>query len=74
MVIEFSVVGQVGNYDNVKVDLPAVPREGEVVNLPGLEQHETMVRTVVWYPTHDDEDQPLDEPFVYIVVGPPRPH
>lgn len=73
MRVQFSIVGQVDPYDDVRVDLPVVPREGDVVNLPGLPQYESVVRTVVWYPTHDDEGEALDEPFVYVVLGSPRP-
>jgi hypothetical protein len=44
------------------------PREGETVELPDVT---LTVRRVVWYPVDDPED--LDEPFVYVVLGPPRP-
>lgn len=73
MRIQFSIVGQVEQHDDVWVDLDAVPRVGDVVNLPGIPQYESVVRTVVWYPTHDDEGEPLDAPFVYVVLGSPRP-
>ena len=72
MRIQFSVVGQIEPYPNVWVDLPAVPREGETVNLPNLEQYATVVRTVVWYPIVDDEDKTV-EPFVYVILGQARP-
>lgn len=45
------------------------PRRGDTVELPGSPPLE--VRTVVWYP-HGDEHADR-EPFVYVVVGPPRP-
>lgn len=69
MKVQFSLVGHMGNNPNITVNLDAVPRVGDVINWPGLSQAETYVRTVVWYPTHDDDNEPLDEPFVYVVVG-----
>jgi hypothetical protein len=59
MRIQFSFVGLVERHDDVWVDLPAVPRVGETVEIPGLSQADTVVRTVVWY-------------FVYVVLGKPR--
>lgn len=72
MRVQFSLVGHTERPGPIWADLDAIPREGEVVNLPGISQAATIVRTVVWYPTHDDRGDPLDEPFVYVVVGPPR--
>jgi hypothetical protein len=72
MRIQFNIVGTVEQHDNVWTDLGAVPREGEVVHLPGIPEYETVVRTVVWYPLVDDEDE-ATEPFVYVVLGPARP-
>lgn len=71
MKVHFSVVGQVVRPDDVKVTMDAIPRLGETVTLPGLPPHATNVRTVVWYPLGDvDDDDP--EPFVYIVLGQAR--
>lgn len=72
MKVQFSLVGHIGQRQDQVVDLPQIPREGDVINLPGISQANTYVRTVVWYISHDDDDEPLDEPFVYVVVGPPR--
>lgn len=86
MRIHFSFVGEsamirheAGEGD-LFVDLDAVPREGETVNVPGIKQHLTVVRTVVWYPLGYDpegegfERKPGDEePFVYVVIGNRRP-
>ena len=69
MRIQFSITGTVERYDTVWVDLPAVPREGENVDLPGIPVTSTYVRTVVWYAAPRE-----GEPFVYIVLGPRRPH
>lgn len=71
MRVQFSVVGQVEHLGPFWADLPAVPQEGDVIDLPGLSQADTVVRTVVWYP-FGDEDGGESEPFVYIVVGSPR--
>jgi hypothetical protein len=49
-----------------------VPREGDIVSLPGVGP--LQVRTVVWYPAGDgDDDEGELDPFVYVVIGPPRP-
>ena len=69
MRIQFTFVGLTERHDDVWVDLPAVPRVGETVEIPGLSQADTVVRTVVWYPLGDDDK----EPFVYVVLGKPRP-
>ena len=72
MRVQFSLVGHVKRPPDLWADLDAVPRVGDVVNLPGISQADSVVRTVVWYPTHDDDGEPLAEPFVYVVVGQPR--
>lgn len=46
-----------------------VPRVGDSVDLPGLGG--LAVRTVVWCPEGEGEDD--FEPFVYVVIGQPRP-
>lgn len=71
MRIQFSIVGTVDRHDNVWVDLDAVPRVGDTVGLPGISQADTVIRTVVWYPLGDDEG--VAAPFVYVVLGQPRP-
>lgn len=68
MKIHFSIVGTVERHPDVKVDLPVVPREGETVKIPGVSEADTHVRTVVWYPLVDDEEE-AGEPFVYVVLG-----
>lgn len=72
MKVQFSLVGNTQRPGDMHANLDAVPRVGDVVNWPGISQGETVVRTVVWYPTHDDEGVEVDEPFVYVVVGRPR--
>lgn len=47
-----------------------IPREGDSVDLPGLPS--LAVRTVVWYPEGGDDGDER-EPFVYLVIGNPRP-
>jgi hypothetical protein len=72
MRIQFRIVGTVELHDDVWIDLPVVPREGEGVKLPDIPEYDTVVRTVVWYPVVNDEDEQVD-PFVYIVLGAARP-
>jgi len=72
MRIQFRLVGMVEQHDDVWLDLPVVPREGEAVKLPGIPEYDTVVRTVVWYPIVNDEDEQTD-PFVYVVLGAARP-
>lgn len=77
MKVQFSFVGFLMP-DNTQprdfwVDLPQIPREGEIINIKGVSQSNTYVRAVVWYPVHNDDDEELAEPFVYVVVGPSRP-
>jgi hypothetical protein len=50
---------------DLKLRLPVVPREGDVVELFGTEGQ---VRTVVWYPQGTED---TTEPFVYVVVRMP---
>jgi hypothetical protein len=74
MLIHFSVVGRTEPYNDVRVMMDCAPQEGETVELPGLEAALTNVRTVVWYPLGDPEDETTNtEPFVYVVLGPRRP-
>lgn len=47
-----------------------VPREGDTVEIPDLDESPLSVRTVVWYPEGGDDDS---EPFVYLVIGRRRP-
>lgn len=69
MKIQFSIVGTVERHPNMWCDLPVVPRFGETVHLPGIPEYDTNVRTIVWYPLVDDEDNEIEEPFVCIVLG-----
>lgn len=73
MRVQFSLVGHEGHHPDIWLDLPAIPREGEVVQWPGLSQAGTCVRTVVWFLTVNDDQEPIDEPFAYVVIGPRRP-
>lgn len=55
---------------NLTLDMEAVPREGETVTLPDLPAGCSTIRTVVWYPMGDPEDEASGtDPFVYVVVG-----
>ena len=74
MRVQFTVVGHIAHPPNRWADLEAVPQVGDVVNIPGLSQANTVVRTVVWYPFGDPDTQAPEpaEPFVYVVLGPPR--
>lgn len=83
MQVQFSFVGEAAmvrreqNEGDLYVDLVAVPREGEVVGIPGISQAHTVVRTVVWYPfggDPDESDDPNSDPFVYVVLGNARPY
>ena len=69
MFIQFTFVNQANEPDKF-VNMPTVPREGEVVAFPNMPQYNTVVRTVVWYPDGDDD---TPGPFVYVVLGPKRP-
>lgn len=73
MRIHFSVVGNVDPFDDVWVDLPAVPRQGDTVALTGLPDSLANVRHVEWYPQGDQENDPGSAPFVYVVLGPALP-
>jgi hypothetical protein len=67
----------VENFEDVTVDLDAVPREGETVMLPGLDAG-VSVLTVTWYPrgARDSEDNAgvvrEPGPFVYVLLQPQR--
>ncbi len=69
MRVHFNVVGFMEHptWAANRVDLDAVPREGEVVEVPGLPEGQVFVRTVVWYPWGDGGADP--DPFVYVVLG-----
>lgn len=69
--IQFSFVGFTNRPADVRVEMDVVPRVGEIVHFPGLSEADTYVRTIVWYPL-GDPDEGRDEPFVYVVIGPPR--
>lgn len=76
MRIQFSIVGQPRSHPDIWVNLEQVPREDEIIHIPGLSEADTYVRTVVWHPLGDEEDDEcnliITEPFVYVVVGPRR--
>ena len=73
MKVQFSLVGaESPRPDDVTLDLPCVPRPGDVIHWPNT-QRVVVVRAIDWFLTHDEEGEPLPEPFVYVVVGPPRP-
>ena len=70
MRVKFSIVG-VEDFQDVTLDLDAVPREGETVTLPGLDAG-LSVRTVVWYPQGDPDSEDAGlraEPFAYVVLA-----
>ena len=69
MIVQFTLVGHVQR-ETIRVEMDAVPREGDTVCLPGWPEHGNSVRTVVWYPKGDGVA--ADQPFVYVVVGPER--
>lgn len=68
MKIQFSFVGMQDSLEDVWVELDEIPQEGQYVYFP--KTGEISVRTVVWFPTHNDEDEEVAEPFVYVVLGP----
>lgn len=70
MRVQFTFVGVMPRHDDFTADLDAVPREDEIIGVPGLSEADTYVRTVIWYPLGDGDDP---TPFVYVVVGPKRP-
>lgn len=70
MRVQFSFVGMSKPLDDVWRDLEQIPREGDCIYFP--KAGEISVRTVVWFPTHNDDDEELSEPQVYVVVGPHR--
>lgn len=67
MRVQFSFVGMSEVMDDVWMDLEQIPREGDCIYFP--KSGEISVRSVVWFPTHNDEDEELPEPLVYVVVG-----
>lgn len=71
MKVQISVVGSHPRPDITWPEGWPVPRLGEIVS---ADSEEYSVRTIVWYP-HGDPETPEDpEPFVYVVIGPQRPH
>lgn len=77
MKVQFSLVGHDTSKDSgiirqIVVDLPAVPQVGDIIKWPGLSEAGTYVRTIVWYISCDDDDEKINESFVYVVVGPER--
>jgi hypothetical protein len=77
MMVQFSVVGREKPM-SMAIHMDAVPRVGETVTLPGLEDRLQHVRTVVWYPVGDPPSMEnshfgREGGFVYVVLGPSRP-
>lgn len=70
MRVQFSFVGTVERHENIYVEMDAVPQEGDTVDIPGVSQADTVVRTVVWHPLGEDGSE---GPFVYVVLGRRRP-
>jgi hypothetical protein len=76
MRVKFTVAG-VEDFEDMALDLEAVPREGETVMLPGFDAG-LSVRTVMWYPKGGPESEDgagvLRErgPFAYVLLGPVR--
>lgn len=70
MKVQFSSVGYVERH-GFTMDLEVVPQEGHHVHVKGISP-DPLVRHVDWYLLHDDQDEPIDEPFVYVVIGPSR--
>jgi hypothetical protein len=65
MKVYVTLVGVSSNRDRM-VTWPKgwhIPREGETVSIPGLDESPLFVRRVVWNP----ESTP--EPYVYLVLG-----
>jgi hypothetical protein len=71
MRVQFSSVGYVERH-GFTMDLQMVPHEGDHVHIKGVSP-DPVVRHVDWYLLHNDEDEAIDEPFIYVVIGPPRP-
>lgn len=71
--VHFSLVGfgDHPTWNQKPVELDVIPREGEVVDFPGMPEGQVYVRTVVHSPWGDRNKK--GGPFVYIVLGPPRP-
>lgn len=70
MKVQFSFVGTQEPLEDVWVNLEQIPGEGD--NIYFRATGEIVVRSIVWYPIHNDEDEELSEPQVYVVVGPHR--
>lgn len=68
MKVQFSVVGADQVVLIPTIESTSVPREGELVSIDGVERY---VRTVVWFPAGAAEEG-IEEPFVYVVIGPER--
>lgn len=62
--------------EDIWVETLQIPREGDIVDIPGIDQSLTTVRTVVWYPLGCDEYEEghsmYKVPMVYVVIGNPR--
>jgi len=68
-----SLVGSIDPKHNIELDLDVIPQMDDAVCWPGIRDFQPHVRHIEWFLTEDDDGEPLDKPFVYIVVGPKRP-
>lgn len=66
--VQFTFVDTAHPPEDVWVEMDSIPRVDDVVNIPGVEQYETVVRTVVWNPLGDPDEDEV-EPWVYVVLG-----
>lgn len=73
MKVIFNSVGDISDPPNMEVEMDIVPQVGDHVYWHGVELKNQYVRAVDWFITHDDEGEPIDAPFVYVVVGPRSP-
>lgn len=70
----FSLVGSIDrDIVEIEMNLPVIPQVDDPVCWPGVKDMQPHVRHVKWFLTEDDCGEPINEPFVYIVVGPKRP-
>lgn len=72
MKVVFSSVGSTARPPNVTVDLSAIPEVGDEVYVWPLDQVPmdcAFVRTVIWNVKFTSDGEPVDEPYVYVVVG-----
>lgn len=73
MKVVFDNVGQSYKPEPMIADLTAIPQVGDTVAWPHVSPENQIVRTVVWCITHNEDDEEIEVPYVYIVVGKRRP-